>query len=56
MRSMTGGLGVSGPFRHMERSQLLERGIPIGIWLEPEATSNQLASGSGIELRLRLVP
>lgn len=50
------GDGTPGPLRNMERNQLLELGIPVGIWIDPYAQGNHVAFGSGFELRLRLTP
>jgi hypothetical protein len=48
------GDGHPGPFRNMERTQLLELGIPVGVWIDPTASSKHVVFGSGFELRVRL--
>lgn len=50
------GDGTPGPFQRMERSQLMEIGIPVGVWFDPTSSSNRFAFGAGFELRFRIVP
>lgn len=46
------GDGAQGPFWHTERTAMFEIGIPIGIWVYPDASTNTVAFGSGFDIRV----